>query len=358
MKQLFLFCCVWLCCYSVEEMSLEEKVGQLLMVHFNGEEVNGDAERLVKKAHVGGFIYYNWSNGLNSPEQVLKLSRGLQKLSDKVPLFIAVDQEGGRIARLTKGFTLSPGNQALGKMGDPGLAEEYAFVMGREMRHAGINFNLAPVVDVNCNPRNPVIGSRSFGDSAEVVIAFAKGAVEGYHRAGILTSLKHFPGHGDVEVDSHLDLPVIHKSKEELEKVELLPFYELAGAADTVMTAHILVTAIDPLNCATLSKAVLDVLREEIGFKGVVITDSLVMEGLLKNCASVEEGAIRALNAGCDILLLGGKCLIAGSSIELTVNDVMRIHESLVNAVKQGVISETRIDEAVQRILNLKLRLN
>lgn len=348
---------------NAEMMTLEEKIGQLLMVHFNGETANEEAKTLIQKAHVGGFIYYNWANGLNSPEQVLCLSSSLQKLSDQnripIPLFIAVDQEGGLVARLTKGFTIFPGNKALGMTSNYELAEQSAFAIGQELNAVGVNFNLSPVVDVNCNPRNPVIGIRSFGSSTDIVIPFAKNAIQGYHRAGIITSLKHFPGHGDVEVDSHQDLPVIKKSKQQLQNVELLPFKELSSLSDTIMTAHVVVPSIDPINCATLSKNVLDILRDEIGFEGVIISDSLVMEGLLKNCSSIDDAAIKALKAGCDILMLGGKKLIgAHTDLELTIADVERIHKSLVEAVKTGLISEKRVNQAVQRILNLKNKYN
>lgn len=343
---------------TLEEMTLEEKVGQLLMTQFHGESVNEDAARLIQEIYIGGIIYYNWSNGLTSPEQVWNLSQGLQQLSTqthlKIPLLIAADQEGGRVARLTQGFTIFPGNQALAMTGQPELAEKVAFVMGEELRAVGVNFNLAPVVDVNTNPRNPVIGIRAFGDSPEVVIAFASQALKGYHNAGIITSLKHFPGHGDVDVDSHEALPYLNKSKQQLQAVEWLPFAKLASQSDTVMTAHIMVPSIDPNHCATLSKSVLDILRHEIGFKGVIITDSLVMEGVLEKTFSVDEAAIQALNAGCDILLLGGKQLIGGKRVELTVEDIVRIHQSLIIAVKQGRIAEKRLDEAVRSILHLK----
>lgn len=343
---------------SLPELTLEEKVGQLLMTQFHGTTVNEDAEILVNQLHIGGIIYYNWSNSLHSPEQVLQLSTGLQKLATQnrlqIPLLIAVDQEGGLVARLTNGFTIFPGNRALGMTGNPDLAEKCALAMEEELRAVGVNMNLAPVVDVNTNPNNPVIGIRSFGDSTDVVIPFAQSALQGYHKAGIITALKHFPGHGDVHIDSHEDLPILHKSKQQLQDLELLPFAALAGQADTIMTAHIMVPSIDSVHCATLSKNILDILRDEIGFKGVIITDSLVMEGVLKNCSSVDEAAICAFNAGCDILLLGGKQLVNGHQIELTVKDMTRIHQSLVNAVKQGRISESRLNQAVESILQLK----
>jgi beta-N-acetylhexosaminidase len=331
-KYLTIYLLLSLCCLEkvfslsifYQTMSLEEKVGQLLMVHFHGEFANEDARSLIQDAKVGGIIYYNWSNGLSSPEQVQALSAGLQKLAREsrasIPLFIAVDQEGGVVARLNNGFTVFPGNKALGMTGDPNLAEASALAMGQELQAVGVNMNFAPVVDVNINPRNPVIGIRSFSDNPETVVAFGKRALQGYNRAQIIATLKYFPGHGDVEVDSHEDLPIVNKPIEELEQVELLPFARLASSADTIMTAHILVPALDAENCSTLSEKTLSYLKTTLGFQGVIITDSLVMEGVLKKCRTVDEAAIQALNAGCDILLLGGKQLVGGhTNLELSV---------------------------------------
>jgi beta-N-acetylhexosaminidase len=346
---------------TIQTMTLEEKVGQLLMVNFHGEVANNEAKTLIQDTKVGGIIYYNWSNGLSSPEQVQDLSFGLQKLTQNnripIPLFIAVDQEGGVVARLNNGFTTFPGNRALGETHDPNLAEMAAFSIGQELQAVGVNMNFAPVVDVNINPRNPIIGVRSFGDDPETVLTFGEKALHGYRQANIIASLKHFPGHGDVEIDSHEDLPIIHKSMKELEQVELLPFAKLASSSDMIMTAHLLVPALDKENCSTLSEKTLAYLKNTIGFKGVIITDSLVMEGVLKKCHTVDEAAIQALNAGCDILLLGGKQLIGGhANLALTVSDIHRIHGSIVNAVKSDRISEARLNQAVEKILRLKKR--
>ena len=364
MTKLFLFLCSFLSlstCFGdlFLKPSIEEKVGQLLIAHFHGEEANRESCKLIKEIRVGGIIYYKWANGLTSPEQVSKLSSGLQQQaaenSINIPLFIAVDQEGGRVARLTHGFTQFPGNQALGITKDPSSAESSALTMGKEMHAVGININLAPVVDISNNPKNPVIGDRSFGDTAEIVMTFGEKALTGYHKAGIITTLKHFPGHGDVDVDSHQDLPVIHKSMEQLEKLELMPFAKLATQTDAIMTAHLLVPAFDPKHCSTLSSKTLCYLREVIGFEGVIISDSLVMQGVLKTCSSVDEAAIQAFNAGCDLLILGGKQLVgANLNVELSVQDIQHIHQSLVNAVKSGRIQEERLNQAVERILKLK----
>jgi beta-N-acetylhexosaminidase len=339
---------------SAKDLTLEEKVGQLLMVHFHGETANEEAQVAVQELHVGSIIYYNWANGLNSPEQVARLSSGLQTLA-RIPLIIAVDQEGGRVVRLIKGFTPLPANKALGMTGRPALARANAYTSGGELLAVGVNMNLAPVVDVDSNPENPVIGPRSFGNTPELVISFGREALAGCRRAGVISCLKHFPGHGDTSTDSHESLPVVDKSLEELEKVELLPFATLANEADAIMTAHLLVPALDLDHCSTLSKKTLDYLRDRIGFQGVILSDSLVMEGVLKKCGgSIDEAAIQALSAGCDILILGGKQLTGTNHLELTIEDVRRIHSQLVLAVKSGRISEEALDRSVDRILQLK----
>ena len=360
---LFSYLCsiAYLSAYSVETLTLEEKAGQVLMAHFRGEVPNENAKALICDTKVGGVIYYNWSNGLHSPEQVQDLSFGLQKLSQEnrlpIPLFIAADQEGGVVTRLKQGFTIFPGNKTIGDTGDPNLAEAVAFAIGEELQGVGININLAPVVDVNINRLNSVIGIRSFGSDPETVVAFGEKALNGYKQANIIATLKHFPGHGDVKIDSHKDLPTIHKSIEELEQVELLPFAKLASSADMIMTAHLLVPALDQENCSTLSEKTLTYLRDTIGFKGVIITDSLVMKGVLKQCPTVDEAAIQALNAGCDMLLLGGRQLVnSQANFELAVRDIQRIYYAIVNAVRSNCISEERLNQAVEKILKLKER--
>ncbi|MBI3211116.1 MAG: glycoside hydrolase family 3 protein [Simkania negevensis] len=337
--------------FSAKELTLEEKVGQLLVAHFHGEEANEEARVLIQEAHVGGIIYYTWANGLHSPKQVKQLSLGLQKLAEANHLAVP----GGVVARPTKEFTIFPGNMALGMTGNPKLAQEAALAMGKELRAVGINMNLAPVVDVNSNPRNPIIGIRSFGTSPISVAQFAEHALQGYHEAGIITSLKHFPGHGDIDTDSHEDLPIIRKSKEELEEIELFPFRKLASKTDTITTAHLLVPALDPDYCSTLSKKTIYLLKNEMQFKGVIISDSLAMKGVLKNSPSIDEAVIQSFNAGCDLLCFGGRQLNGTDiALELTPSDIKRIHVKLVEAVKEGRIAEARLTEAVEKVLKLK----
>lgn len=348
---------------SVEELSLEEKVGQLLIAHFHGEEVTQEAEILISDVHVGGIIYYTWANGLSSPRQICLLSHGLQataaKTAHRIPLLIAADQEGGLVARLTNGFTIFPGNRAIAMTLKPSFAKSCAQAMGEEALKVGVNWILAPVADVN-RARNPVIGIRSFGEEGKAVAQLVQQALTGYREVKVLSCLKHFPGHGDVETDSHFDLPIITKSRKDLDIQDLVPFFAAKDSADAIMTGHLFVPAIDPVNCATLSPKIIKLLRDDMGFDGVVVTDSLVMEGLLKQCSSIDETAIRALEAGHDLLMLGGKTLLNGqaSPLELTVDDVRRIHSNIIQAVKNGRLPVDRIDQAVSRVLALKNRMS
>ncbi len=336
---------------AIETMTLEEKVGQLLMVHYMGEEVGQDARLLVQKAHVGGIIYFRAANGLTSPEQVKRLSDGLQGLA-RIPLFIAIDQEGGAITHLKQGFTLFPSNWAVGRTGEPEYAKRVAVAIAQQLKAVGINMNLAPVVDVNTNPENPVIGIRSFGTSPQQVATFAKASLEGYKEQGIIATLKHFPGHGDVTVDSHKGLPVVDKSVTELEAVELYPFMKLAHDAEVIMTAHLLVPSLDPDMCATFSAPILQgLLRQKLGFTGIIVSDSLLMDGALSQASGVAEAAIKAFNAGCDLLMIAG-----GFSKESlgTADSMYKVHQALVQAVLDGRIATSRVDESVARILKRK----
>jgi beta-N-acetylhexosaminidase len=354
---------------SLSDLSLEEKVGQLLMVHFHGQEANEEAKRLIQEVHVGGIIYYNWANELSHPQQVQTLSRGLQQLAQKtphaIPLLIAIDQEGGCISRLKQGFTVFPGNYALGQTREWQWGEESCWMMGRELKAVGISLNLAPVVDVYTQPANPVIGIRAFSSDPTRVARWGSYAIQGYKKAGVIAALKHFPGHGDVQVDSHEALPVVDKKREVLEQVELYPFRLLASQADVILTAHLLIPALDAQYCTTFSKKIIsDILRKELNFHGVIMTDSLAMRGVLSQCSSLEEAVLKSLEAGHDMILLGGKQLLytprsrrgiaAQNGSEFTVADIQRIHRFLIDAIRQGQLSEQRINESVARILALK----
>lgn len=340
------------------DLTLDEKIGQLLTVHFSGKQANKDAQLLMEKAHVGGFIYYEWSNSLESFAQVRTLSQSLKAANAKyssIPLFLATDQEGGRVSRLKKDFPQFPSNRILGQIGIPELVYETAKAQAKELKAAGLNVNYAPVVDVDNNPRNPIIGDRSYGADPQSVTLYAREALRGYKDVGIMSVIKHFPGHGDVEIDTHHATPLVNKSLEELYKMELLPFYNLKGEAEAMMTAHIFFPSIDPNKPASVSEQILQkLLRESWDYEGLVISDSLIMKGLIRSEGSIEAAALSALQAGSDILCLGGKLLNESSQEELTPQEVLRIHTFLVRAVKSGQLSEKAVDKSVERILKAK----
>lgn len=337
-------------------LSVEEKVGQLLLVSFDGDEANLNALELIQKAHVGGILYFSSCNGLTSPEQVQTLSDSLQALSS-IPLFIAVDQEGGRVQHLKNGFQILPTQQKQAL--EPENILSLVKSVGRELKSVGVNINLSPVVDVNVNPLNPVIGDRSYSHDPEVVVKCARLAIKGYLEEGIICCIKHFPGHGDTTVDSHLALPVISKSVAELNKVELYPFQQLCQEVDMIMTGHLLVPALDEANPATHSSKILqNLLREKLGFEGVIVSDSLIMKGLYQSCPTLEEAALRAFKAGCDLLCIGGRIEQEnGHLIDVPAAAIFKTHRYLVDAVNRGDIPMKRLDESVERILALKKRI-
>ncbi len=329
------------------------------MVTVKAEDINEDARILINDLHVGGIIYYAFYNGLHSAEQVTKLSDGLQELAaqtrTKVPLILAIDHEGGRVHRFEKDLTKFPPAFAYGIINNPELTKQCAQAMGQELRAVGITMNLAPVVDVMSNPNNPIIGTRSFGTTPEAVITHAGACIEGLHDAGITTCIKHFPGHGDTATDSHTSLPIIQKSIQELSSCELAPFYALANNTDSIMSAHLLIPALDKNTCSTLSAQTVDLLRTRAGFKGIIITDSLVMQGVLGYTqGNIAQAAIDAFKAGCDVLLIGGRCLVGSTLHEPTVDTIREVHRTLVDALKSGDIPRDRMEKSVSRILALK----
>ncbi len=350
---------------KIRKMTLEEKVGQLFMVHVYGrtptdpdyEEINLEEKRggrnfkeVIEKYHIGGVIYFNWTDNIGTPldaKQVNALSNGLQKIAMKqrmqIPLFISTDQEGGMVARVTEPATVFPGSMATGATRSVQYAGKSAENMARELKSLGINMDLAPVLDVNVNPANPVINVRSFSEDPDLVSKMGVAQVKGFQGQNIVATAKHFPGHGDTDVDSHYGLPIIHHDRETLEKVDLKPFRAAIDAGiDAIMTAHIVVPALDDSGLpATLSKPILtDLLRKEMGFDGLIITDSLGMSGA--NVLPPERVPVEAFKAGADILL--------------NPPDVDLAYNAVLNAVKSGEISQKRLDESVFRILWYKMK--
>lgn len=331
-------------------LTLEEKVGQIMMVFFEGSALSENLRKFVAELKVGGVILYSSRGNVESVRQVAELNGAVQQTAldvGSLPLFIAIDQEGGVVARIREGVTLFPGNMALGAAGDPSLAGRVASVIGEELASLGINVNFAPSVDVNNNPLNPIIGVRSFGSDPQAVARLGTAMISSFLEKGVLPAAKHFPGHGDTAVDSHTGLPLIPVSRDRLEGVEFPPFQAAIDAGvPMVMTAHVLVPSLDEKNPATLSSSILGMLRSEMGFKGIIITDSMGMAALKKE-RTMEETAIDAFNAGADILLFGAD----KGHVE---TEHFGMYSALLNACRTGKISTERLDESVGRILKAK----
>lgn len=336
-------------------MTLEQKIGQMLLFGWQGtteaesRNVNAHAAALMGELSVGGVILMGRNVG--PPDKLRQTLGELQQRAaalDMPPLFVATDQEGGRVQRLTPpDYEQRSSAWTIGLSGDAQMAREGAAAIGRELKGVGINWDFAPVLDVNNNPENPVIGNRSYGDDPERVALMGAAAVRGFQEdAGILACGKHFPGHGDTDTDSHLALPRISHDRARLDAVELHPF-RAAMDADlaAIMTAHILFPAIDADLPATLSPAILTgLLRREMSFKGLIITDCLEMEGVRSGWGSA-EAAVLAVLAGADVLL----CCH-------TWETQRAIRDALVAAARSGRITEARLDESLGRIQAAKKR--
>ncbi len=330
----------------MNDMTLKEKIGQLIFTGFPSSFISGEMKRLISDYKIGNVILFE--RNVENAAQLRSLCAELQKDIKGwtgLPALIAIDQEGGRVVRLPADATNVPGAMAIASTGKP----EHAYAAGRlaalELRALGINFNLAPVLDINNNPRNPVINVRSYGDTAEVVEKFGVQMMKGLKAGGVLACVKHFPGHGDTEVDSHIGLPSIAKSLAELEQLELRPFRKaVAQGAESVMTSHILFPMLEPEPVpATMSRKVITgLLKERLGFKGLVVTDCLEMDAIRKHYGTA-RGAVGALKAGVHMLLIS-------HTPELVIEAVKAIEA----AVRSGELPMEAIDEAVARILACK----
>lgn len=325
-------------------MTLPEKVGQLMVIAFSGTAVTPDARRMVREYGVGGVILFQ--QNLIDGAQTQQLTERLQSQAG-IPLLIGIDQEGGPVVRLTRGASLFPSAMAVGATFSTEIAGGVAGATARELRDLGINTNFGPVADVNSNPRNPVIGVRSYGAHPQHVAALTAAAVHATQDAGVLAVAKHFPGHGDAGVDSHLALPRIDHPLERLERVELPPFHAaIAAGVDGIMTAHVLLPALepDPRRPATLSHNVLSYLRATLGYQGLIITDDLEMGAIVDDHGTAEAAKI-ALNAGADLLLF-----------RRNLAEQQRAHALLLAAAHSGEIPAQRLDDSVRRILTAKAR--
>ncbi|MCY4403258.1 MAG: beta-N-acetylhexosaminidase [Candidatus Poribacteria bacterium] len=327
-------------------MSLEEKIGQLFIVGTGGRQVGRVPKAHISKRFVGGFILYE--KNVSTPDQVAALTTELQlhaqKTPNGIPLFIAIDQEGGKVSRFKRGTTIFPGNMALGATQSQPLALRAGKITGIELKVMGINLNLAPVLDVNTNPKNPAIGIRSYGESPELVSQLGTAYIRGIQSQDVLATAKHFPGHGDANADSYKKLPLVTKSHKGLDKVELVPFCNAidAGVA-AIMTAHILYPGLDNQMPATLSHTILTkLLREELGFEGLIITDDLEMKAIEERY-DISKAAVLTIQAGADMLL-----------IPWTLQKQQNAFNAVRQAIKTKRITKTRLNDSLRRILKAK----
>jgi len=324
------------------------RVGQRLMVGFDGHEPSLEVKRLIRDFGAGSVILF--ARNVDRPEQVAELVRELQAVArdagHELPLLVAIDQEGGRVARLKEPWTSWPPLRAVGRAGSPDYARRMGAALAAELKACGIGCDFAPVVDVDTNPRNPVIGDRSFGDDPEQVGRLGAAMVRGLQEGGVVACAKHFPGHGDTDVDSHLDLPAVDHSLSRLQDVELRPFrMAIEAGVATIMTAHVLVRELDDRLPATLSPRVIaGLLREQMRYQGVIVSDDLEMKAVAKRWQPA-EAAVLAAKAGCDVLPV-----CAGHEAQVAAA------EGLIRALEAEEIGFAAMDDACARIKRLKER--
>lgn len=322
--------------------ALERQAASLFTVGFYGKTVTDDLARLLARG-VGGVIFF--ARNVGTPAEVLELNREIKRVAAR-PLLLAIDQEGGQVARLRQGFTEIPPMRAVGATGSATLARELGGLIGRELRAVGFDMNYAPVLDIDTNPDNPIIAARSFGRTPELVTELGLALAAGLQDAGVAACGKHFPGHGDTSQDSHLELPKLPHAMARLEQVELAPFRAAAKAGiASFMTAHVIFEAVDAKYPATMSRAVLTgILREKLGYDGMVVTDDVEMKAIADNYG-VEEAVLLGLGAGVDHFLCCHTAELAHRAID-----------AVVRAVQGGTLSQAVLDAATRRFNSVRSR--
>ena len=339
---------------TIKTMTIAEKVGQMFMLAFAGEQMN--EARILMEDHLVGGAYISNDN-VPTASAAITLTNTLQSFARstrlQIPLLLGADQEG-TWSVMTAESAMGPGNMAIGATYDPQYAREMYAVIAKEMLAVGLNTVLGPAADCNSNPHNSIIEMRSFGESPELVAAMTVAAVQGLQENGAVATLKHFPGHGDTRMDSHRGLPTVNRSREELFRIDLHPFAEgIKAGAKIVMTSHIIFTALDPERPATLSPLILgDVLRGQLGFEGMIVSDSMNMRAM-KRHYDPADAVIQGFNAGVDLMMLAEEHYDHDASRYL--ENQRALIRAVIQAVEDGRISEQRVNDALGRILRLKL---
>ena len=338
---------------TIAKMTIEEKVGQMFMLAFAADQL--EAARILMSEHLVGAAYIGDENVPNA-RAAIELTRTLQSYARGtrlgIPLLLGADQEG-TWSVMTAESAMGPGNMAIGASGNPLGAYDMYRVIAKEMAAVGLNTVLGPACDCNSNPDNSIIGMRAFGEDPELVAAMTAAAVRGLQDNGAVATLKHFPGHGDTRMDSHRGLPTVERPRAELFRIDLRPFAAgIQAGAKIVMTAHIIFTALDAKRPATLSPIILgDVLRGELGFEGVIVSDSMNM-GSMKRNYQAADAAIQAFQAGVDLMMLAEEHY--DHDAETYLENQRSLIGAVIAAVENGTISGARVDDAVARILRLK----
>jgi len=330
----------------VQGLTVEQKIGQRLVAGLPGLSIDDDFKKLITTHKIGNVILF--SRNIASAAQAKILCGDLKKLIQEetgLPPFITIDQEGGMVTRLSEDATNIPGAMAIAATGNPQFAYQGGLLTARELRALGINFNLAPVLDVNSNGDNPVIGIRSYADNPETVIQYGLPMIKGLMDGGVICAAKHFPGHGDTNLDSHLSLPSVDRSADELQQIELAPFIAAIKAGiPAIMTTHILFPAFEPNELpATMSRPIISgLLRKSLGFKGLVISDCMEMAAIQQYYGTV-EGTVDAMHAGVDLVFISHTASLAAQAAQ-----------AVRSALANGKLDQKEMDASVERIIACK----
>jgi beta-N-acetylhexosaminidase len=324
---------------------MRRQIGQLAFAGFAGHSIPQDLRLLAREFDLGGITLF--ARNVEAPEQVAELARDAQSLAKELPLWVSTDQEGGRVARLKTPFTVWPPMLTLGRSGDAKLAERFARALAAELRAVGVSLDFTPVLDILTNSKNPVIGDRALAERAEDVATLGAVIIRTLQQEGIAACGKHFPGHGDTSTDSHHELPIVEHPPDRLERVEWVPF-RAAIEADVacIMTAHVLIPALDDARPATLSPRIVDgILKKKLGYSGLVVTDDLDMKAISATYGA-SDAVVAAIGAGCDAVLM------CGTNQETQAGAL----EALIYAVESGTLPLKRVEDALARHRRVKER--